>query len=69
MDDEWDHVLLQERNVVSMYGSSIPVENGKEKEWETFDPDAGTSEGTGDVQTDEFLETLFFSVQIMGIPI
>ena len=69
MDDEWDHVLLQERNVVLMYGSSIPVENGKEKEWATFDSDTGTSEGTDDVYTDEFLETLFFSVQIMGIPI
>ena len=49
MDDEWDHVLLQERNVVSMYGSSIPVENGKENEWATFDSDTGTSEGTDDV--------------------
>ena len=57
MDDERDHVLLQEWDAVSMYEPSTPVENGKEKEWETFDPDAGTSEGTGDVQTDEF----FFS--------
>ena len=60
MDDERDHVLLQEWDAVSMYEPSTPVENGKEKEWETFDPDAGSSEGTGDVQTDEFLETLFF---------
>lgn len=41
--------LLQERNAVSMYESLILVENGKEKEWATFDADTGTSEGTDDV--------------------
>ena len=49
MDDEWDHVLLQERDAVSMHEPSTPVENGKEKEWATFDSDTGTSEGTDDV--------------------
>ena len=49
MDDERDHVLLQEWDAVSMYEPSTPVENGKEKEWATFDSDTGTSEGTDDV--------------------
>lgn len=60
MDDERDHVLLQERDAVSMYEPSTPVENGKEKEWETFDPDAGTSEGTATFKQMNFLKRYFF---------
>ena len=42
MDDEWDHVLLQEWDVVSVYEPSPSVEDGKEKGWKTFAPDTET---------------------------
>ena len=60
MDDEWDHILLQEWDVVSVYEPSPSVEDGKEKGWKTFAPDTETGKGSDDIQTNECLETFIF---------